>query len=298
MKQKNTKYIVTLGILAMSALLLGPAKPVLAASLTIGDVNSINDKVDELNTIRDDNSISAPEKDVKEFQAQQDILNGVIDLSENEVSSAKDQLNKLPEFNKDSAEQKLQSEYLTNLDTYNAYFESEREKIETAASIDDLKNIASDIKTYRSNGYDDSLQNMVTFTLLYYSSDITTTAKTRLDKITSDIVKLQNAGLVKKSFDASSIDKAAGLISDATKLQEQAKALILEPVQVKDATDITSTDTEAVTKTTDAATTGTDTTIVPPTPRDLIENSINDIKNAYNVFLQISKDVRSALGLK
>jgi len=272
------------------------ACPALAASSTTsigGDVNSIDQKVNQLITIRDDDSLTSAEKAVKEFQAQQDILNGVIDLSNNEIASVKDKLDALPKFDKDSPEDKLRSGYLDELDSYSAYFSIEKDKVTAAANIDDLKAIAADIKTYRAGGYNDEIQNMVTFALLYYDADVIATAQTRLDKVKVDIAKLQSLGLLKKGFTQSSLDKAAGLISDAAKLQSQAKDLILEPPQT--ATDQTTDETT----TSDKTTTNAGTTVTPPpTPRDLVSKSIGEIKSAYNIFLRISKDVRKALGLK
>ena len=283
--------IITAMVLAGSV-----ARPALAASSTTsigGDVNSIDQKVNQLITIRDDDSLTSAEKAVKEFQAQQDILNGVIDLSNNEIASVKDKLDALPKFDKDSPEDKLRSGYLDELDSYSAYFSIEKDKVTAAANIDDLKAIAADIKTYRAGGYNDEIQNMVTFALLYYDADVIATAQTRLDKVKVDIAKLQSLGLLKKGFTQSSLDKAAGLISDAAKLQSQAKDLILEPPQT--ATDQTTDETT----TSDKTTTNAGTTVTPPpTPRDLVSKSIGEIKSAYNIFLRISKDVRKALGLK
>lgn len=279
----------SLGILA--AIIVAPnlLKPAVAAGSTGGDVNSIDQKVDELNTIRDDSSLSASDKAAKEFRAQEDILNGVTGLSDNEIASAKDKLGKLPDFDQDSPEQKLRDNYLTELGTYSAYFDAEKQKIKEATSLDDLKTIASDLKAYRAGGYNDELQNMVTFTLLYYADEITATARTRLDKITSDIAKLQDAGFLKKGFAQNSLSKADGLIKDAVKLHDQAEIMILRPVQEQTTGD----------KANPTMDTGTDKKATPPpTARDLIEKSISDIKSAYNIFLQVGKDARKALGLK
>lgn len=283
MNNKFSKYIVlSVAVLSISSLSLRTAS---AASSIDNDVNSIDSKVNQLITIRDDSSLSSADKTAQEFKAQQDVLNSVIDLSDNEISSLQDKLNNLPKFDADSPEKQLQDTYSSELDGYATYFGDERQQVADASTIDDLKSIATDIKDYRSSGYNDEIQNIITFTLVYYDESVISTAKTRLDKVTSDINKLQSSGLLKKSFSHSSLDKASGLIDEATKLEDQAKALILQPPQ--DNTPATQT-----------GQTTTDKTVTPPpAPRDLINQSINDIKESYNLFIQVSKDIRKALGL-
>ncbi len=291
---KKFSYLI-LPVLA-TLFVVAPLKPALAASSIGSDVNSINNKVDQLTTIRDNDFLSADEKVAQEFQAQQDILNGVIDVSNKEISNIQDKLNKLPDFDKDSAERKLQSGYLGELEGYQTYFDAEKDKVANATSVDGLKTIANDLKAYRAGGYNDEIKNMVTFTLLYYNEDVISTAKTRIDKINADITKLQSSGFLKKGFSQNSINKASGLIADAIKLQNQAKALILQPPTQADNTVKNSTDTITNTTTDNTA---TDKAITPPpAPRDLIEKSIGEVKSAYNIFLQIGKDIRKALGLK
>jgi hypothetical protein len=299
MTNKLTAYISYLGFLIIITVIVaagGTARQTFAAgpATQIGnDISSINQKVAQLIAIRSDNSLTSTEKNAKEFQVQRDILNGVIDLSNNEIASAKDKLNALPKFNEDSPESKLRSGYLDKLASYSAYFNAAENKIIEAADIDNLKAIAADIKNFRSGGYNDEIQNIITFTLIYYDADIIATAQTRLDKLKIDISKLQNLGLLRKDFQQDSLAKAASLINEASELQNQAKEIVLEPPQTA------TNEIIGETATSDKANTDAgSTTVQPPTPRDLINKSISEIKNVYDIFLQISKDIGKTLGLK
>jgi hypothetical protein len=251
-------------------------KPVLATE-PLGDTNPIDKSVEDLLAIRDDDALSDAEKLANELETRRVILNDILNLSTDEVANLKGKLTKLPDFDKGSLEYDLTSGYLNDLDAYGAYFDAEKQKTADAASLDDVRTLAAEIKAYRASEYSTKIQQIFTFTLLYYNEGVIKIAENRLEKVTSDVGKLERLGLIKPSSMHSQLDSAASLISEASKLQDKARSEIL----TGEATDVESDDVA-----------------VPPSPRELLEKSLNEVKDAYGVFLQIGKDIRKTLGLK
>ncbi len=242
------------------------------------NINSIDTKVNQLMDIRGDQSIPNDTKTSEEIAAQQDILNEIIALSNNEISSVKTKLKNLPTFKKDSKEYSLQSNYLAELSSYSEYFAKESVVVSSTATLPQLQTVAANIKTFRDAGYNDEIYNMITFSLLYYDESIISTARNRLSSVLSDLTTLENAQLLS---DSSVLDGKVGqathLIGDASSLHDQVSQAILQP-SLSDST------------TTTASSTLSDNA---PEQRSMLEKSITDIKDAYGFFIEISNNIRS-----
>jgi hypothetical protein len=290
MKDAKLKLIIVSLIALIGANL---PQPVSASEIAIA--TPVEKSVDELLTTKDDTSLTPEEKLAKEIDNRGEILKEALISSLEEVSNIKTKLEKLPDLEKDSKEKELKDKFIEELTNYEIYYKEQGNNLDSliANSEDnetlneDLKKAIIELKNYRENIYNPRFQKMVEFLILFYSADVLQITQTRFDKISNDISKLEKLGLIKTGYSESSMEKAAQLINDAGVLQIKAKALILnQDIPKKETAD----NTEEII--------GDGKEPIPePTPRELIETSLNKIKSAYDIFLQISKDIRKTLGM-
>ncbi|MCL5224428.1 MAG: hypothetical protein M1361_02400, partial [Patescibacteria group bacterium] len=263
MNKKAIKYLTAAVLITAAAT---------SVSAALADTNSINNgitsvqnEVNNLINIRSSQSISDGTKTAQEIAAQKKVLKGVIALSDNEISTAQEKLNNLPTFDENSEAYVLQSNYLAELASYSKYFAAEGLIISNATTSDQLQAVAADIKAFRNSGYNSEIYNMITFTLLYYDADIISTANSRLNSIETDITSLSQL-LANQSALNSELNKASGLISEASDLHDQASALILQNSSSTASTTATSSLTIAISGSAATTTSATST----PDPRSIL----------------------------
>jgi len=255
--------------------------------------DKVTQSEDNLATVKDNTLLSPEEKLQREIAARKDIISQALNLSLKEVENLQASLLKLPEFDAESRQAALEAQFGAELGVYHKYYSEKADNLAAATNLklDDVKAMAKEIIDYRDTVYNPDVKKIVDFLLLYYTSDATATASTRLDKIISDIKKLEKLNLLKQDFFRANLDKAAGLIKESSDLRGKAEMLILA-LPSDDHTDTTSTSSPATS--TDASAPAAKT----PTANDLLTASLSDIKATYEVFLQISKDIKKAVGIK
>ena len=264
-------------------------QPVLAAETTKPDtVNPVETSVNELLTVRDDTSLSEEDKLLKEFELRKKILSEVLTLSIDEVAKLTAKVDALPEFAENSREKELQNEFKAVLETYTAYYTEQFKKLAELTKIDETKSLAQEIKDYRDNIYNPQIQKIVNFVLLFYNDDVLKIANTRLDKISADIKKLEKLGYIKAGIFASELKLAAETLSAARALLEEAKSAVLTTPKPEEETALETRATPTEEKEAQP----------PIEPNKLVEDSLNKVKSTYDIFLQISKDLRKLLGIK
>ncbi len=252
------KVIFAVGIAAplMGALLLG-IEPVLA----VGPSSTI---------VSAETSASlAPEE--KLSKAKED-LTKALDLSLKKVDSLRSRLDEL-NFPELSREEELKNEALSNLDAYTDYYGKAKEDLEKKNSLEEVKNLAKDVKEHRDTIYTPGVEEIVRFVLVFYNEDVLGTANDRLSKIETDVKKLDKLGVIKEANFRGKLDDADKLLQKAATLQGGAKEIILSA---------TSTDLMKERK---------------PSAKEMIENSLNNIKSVYTIFLELNQAVKKALGL-
>lgn len=277
MKLQNFKISIIIFatlIVTQPALAADAAKP--------AETKPVENSVNELLTVRDDTSLSDTEKLTKELELRKKILSEVLSLSLDEVTKLTAKVGSLPEFSKDSREKTLQEEFKTALEGYTAYYTKQSKKLSELLTIDEVKSLAQEIKDYRDNTYNPQVQQIVNFVLIFYNEDILKLATTRLDKITADIKKLEKLGYIKSGAFASELKLAAETLNASRALLEEAKGVVLAPPASE----------EPALETAEVAEEQT-----PVEPNKLIEDSLNKVKSAYDIFLQVSKSLRKILGI-
>lgn len=250
----------------------------------------IEQSQDTLATIKDDTSLSPEERVEKEINARYDIVLNALTLSLTEVDSIRANLAKLPQFSEGSLEKELQAQFFLELDGFSKYYSDKLEQLKKAPkpTLEKIKATAQEIITYRETTYNLAIKKIIDFTLFFYGNEVIATANSRLGKISSDITRLEKLNLLKVDLFKANLDQVALLINGAASLQRQAGELILSvPKNPSDAA------TDSVASGTGIAPTEV---AVTPDANTLIRESLGKIRSAYEIFLQISKDIRTALG--
>ncbi len=199
-------------------------------------------------------------------------LNKALDLSLKKVGSLKGRLNDL-NFPELSDEAGLKKEALQNLDSYADYYNTAKHGLEGKNNLDEVKELAREIKEYRDTTYTPGMERIVRFILVFYNEDVLGVANDRLSKIEADVKKLNKLGVIEVGDFRSKLDEANKLLLTAAKLQGGAKKIIL-----------TATSTR-LTKEEGA------------TAKDMIEESLTGIKTVYDIFLELNQSVKKTLGL-
>lgn len=270
-KTKKYTYIAPalLGIILFS--------PSALATTDGSTIEPVEKSLETLVTIRDDDTLPEAEKAQKELDARKAVLKEALALSLQETKDLIAGLEALS-FIKDSKEAGMQDAFEGALHSYAAYYEQEIAKAEDIASIADVKALAQDIKAYRETIHNPNVQRIVDFLLLSRNENILSVARSRHTKITADIRKLEKKGFIEAGSFDNNLTEARLDLDDAAALYTNARKLVLA-VETAEKTDGVSVEKA-------------------PTAREEIGASFDKIKSAYNIFLDISKNVRATLGIE
>lgn len=247
--------------------------------------------LDDLVTAKDDNSGDDVNLRVETFRR-------VLDLSSAE---AKDFEFKLLTAAKEDALEAWKKEIMDGLTEALVYFNSQKQVVsdenEKDISLEQIKKIAQDFKSWREENYLPLSEQIQNFLLIKQEAKSVQTAQSRLQKITSDLKSIKRAI-------SSSADKINSLLSDSAKsleeaddLNKQASELFIE-LYASTSTMATSTLIEATsTETTSLAASSTEAAAPTPTVsiKNLVRSSLSKIKEAYQGFIDISNLVRKLL---
>ncbi len=217
-----------------------------------------------------DSANLAPEE--KLAKAKED-LTKALDLSLKKVESLKTRLNEL-NFPPESREQELKTQALKELDDYARYYNETKGHLDKATSLDEVKELARQVKEYRDTTYTSGVEKIVKFISVFYNEEILGVANDRRDKIEGDIKKLDKFGVIKEGDFRKKLDETGKLLKEAAELQGDAKQMILS-----------ATSTTATTKNKGSST------------KEMIEQSFNNVKTVYGIFLELNQEVKKALGL-
>lgn len=216
-----------------------------------------------------DSANLAPEEKLN--NAKEDLAKA-LELSLKKVESLRTRLNEL-NFPEKSREQELKTQALGDLDAYADYYKKAKEDLDKATTLDEVKELARQIKEYRESTYTPGVEQIVKFISVFYNEEVLGVANDRQNKIGADIKKLDKLGVIKEADFRKKLDETNKLLKEATELQGEAKKQILNATSTPPAKgNVSST-------------------------KELIETSLTNVKSVYGVFLELNQEVKKALGL-
>lgn len=187
------------------------------------------------------------------------------------------------------------------------------DKIDENVSDEEIKNNAEDFKKWREENFSPLAEEINNFLLIEQQKSSIDTAEKRWEKVKNDVLKL------KKSYSAKKMQPFETLLKQAEESNADAKEIYMEardlfdktylsPFKEKDnaaTTTVTATEKEnaVVASSTKAdiiknsADENASSTppIPPPSIRDLIKDSLTNVKRTYQIFIEMSGLVRKLL---
>jgi hypothetical protein len=284
-----------------------------AETTTQENTRTVEQSISNLLTIRDNDTLSETERATEELKARKQVLRDALELSMQETTDLIASLENIEGLDPEGKKEGMRNAFIGALRSYGTYYTQQMEKIDSLETAAEVKALAQEIKTYRDTIHNPNVQHIVDFVLLFRNESVIGIAQNRLEKIVSDIHKLERKGFIENGIFSESLSEAQALIRESVALHESAKEMMFtsptkeEAPQEEINTDQTTEeniDTPSDTETEeDAATEAADEVaveevIVEPTARDVILQSFDKIREAYAVFLNISKEVRAMLGLE
>ncbi len=302
MYQYTKKILIVTAVMGLAG--LGFASPVLADS---GTSTSAVNQVFQSAKDALDNLLSAKDAgDVSDVTLRVSAFNQVLDLS---TAEAKDFELKLLTVDKNADYNVWVKNSLDGLTNALVFYDSERQTLASSSpTLDDIKSMASDFKTWRDKNYVPLLNQLQDFFLVRQEFSAIGTSEKRLNNIQSDLSTLNFSSKNQKAI-SGMLDAASSDIKGAKDLNNQAYQLFLksdvEPLTATstEATSTEATSTETVATSTSPSTstaTSTDTAESTSTPqivsiKGLVGESLSKIKDAYQNFIDISNLVRKLL---
>lgn len=244
---------------------------------------------DTLLAISDDETLTDEER----FSKAKDGLVLALNLAKEKVAELTASLNER-EFDEESRETDLRASFLVELQGYDVYYSEKLEAAGPLLALLEVQALALEVKTYRDEVYTPKVEDIVQFILVFYSEDVIGIATDRFTKISEDIDTLESLGLIKNGSFDEQMQSVESLLNEARDLTAVAKEFLLRAPAENDivAEAIEEPEVENATTTDDVEEVISEEEIVDP-----IEVSLNNVKTAYEVFLEISKSVKATLGI-
>ncbi len=268
--------------------------------------DSIKERVDNLVVAKDTDN-------PRELTIRIETFTKVIDLSETEAKELKMQLLQL-----ELSDKTLQAWKTVMLDQINgaiAYYDSQQKVMEEGnadITMESIKSTAETFKLWREENYIPTAEEIYNVLIIFQEREAIDVAQVRSQKVSADITKLQKARV--RGIEALPVllVEAKKFITKADELNSAAydlflEALTLPPVEtMQQNTTSTATGTiegknitlKTIQKTTttidESATTSV--AILPssqPSIKDLVRSSLVNIRDAYQVFIEMGNVVRA-----
>lgn len=296
-KQSKILTLLLLAAVISSNLALAETLPVQRA------LDNVKEKIDDLITAKDENDTSLS------FSLRVEAFKKVIELSLSEAKELKIKLLSI-DLPQDELLLLWRDEMIKKLDEAITYYEKTKELKNEPQNINDIKALAQNFKEWRDSQYLPVSNAINDFLLIRQEEKAIEIATKRSQKIAEDLVKLQRSkitAIVKKLPDLyKALSRADISIEEAKKQNDVARELffernvaLFEPKNVSTSTEASSSLLIANNSESDApeaATSSVEENLPPLSIKDLVRSSLDKIKDAYRIFIEMSNLVRKLLG--
>lgn len=235
------------------------------------------ESIEDLINVKDENAESLA------FRIQ--TLKQVIELSISEAKELKIKILTLEDAKRpldklNEEESAWRQDQIEKLNAAIKYYENQQKLLaeQDPITLEWIKEEAQTLKKWRENNFLPLADSIIDFLLIQQEQRAIETTQERLKKITRDLQSLKKKGVrnLKPLFDL--LTKAETLIKKSIELNEQAAVLFWNNQNPE-----TVTSTEPIEL------------IPPPLVRDLVRDSLNKIREAYQIFIEMSSLVRKLL---
>jgi len=293
--------------------------PAYAASNIDEKISETKDTVQKLLEIKDDTTLSIEERDRLEFQLKKSIIASIIDISLTQLKDARAYTQNIS-FPQSKDWENVKSFIFDSLDTYDAYYKEAKNSLQSnELTIEGMRELAKKIEIKKTTDIDAFLRKATSIRTTFGVNEILKRADERLKKVESDVHKIYAQKLTQKDDLNVSFQKAASAVGDARTLNNKAKEIILNLYTTATSSASTTEDRahaesfilsfenevhlfikEHSASSTQASTTSLDAPLsISITDeqkeeylQDIIRQSAEKVRDAYNIFIQMSLDVK------
>lgn len=271
-------YILISATLIVTGLFLPIFKGQAQESSMQSALRGIMGRISSLLSIGGNKELSVMEKQQQELQTRKDTVSKIYDLTLMEQTDLLTRLADLKGLN--SAQEKMRISLKNQLAENENSFNQIRTRLETAKTAEEVKQLATDFKNWRTLVYDPKVRKVAAFTFVFQEKTAIEIARQRLEKISADLAKNKESLGENKSVADGLLEKASSHIRNAEDMHTQAKILIM--VALTNQADIATPKSTAKNVLDEIARNMTDS-------KNFTEQSFRDISEAYKVFLEIGK---------
>lgn len=230
-----------------------------------------------------------------DLEARKKILNKVLETTLSEIDGLK---NKLNSIDLDDNWTKIRDIFLNDLSDFKSYNESFNKKANRdETTLEGIKELAKEMIIWREKTYTPKLKEITNMTFIFDEENLLKISQERLDKISGDIKKLSKQNYINTVKLKSLLPKAEKSLNNSKNYQSEAKDLFF-----KSFSDLI--------ETTEENASGTEKEILPITSEDkkqettvkiqdlirnLLKNSLTEIKNTYDIFFQMNNEIKKYL---
>ena len=298
----KTFLILAIGIGLLPVTNLGRAQtPFLQNAL-----KNVQEGVDELTNVKNENSRES-------FNSRVETFKEVLNLSLSEMENIKLRLLSLDNLTKKGLV--LREEMISWFDKILKFYNSQKQDLKKLendenATINDIKNLAQKFKEWRETDYLPKIDEIYNFILINLEKEAVQMAQNRFQKISRSLNQLKENNVKNLDGVFELLDKTKKIIQEGNELNQKSEDLFwqfLTPSLIEknsstsptSSGEVSSTEINFLNSTSSNVSSSTTMTeeINPPSPsiKDLIKESLNKIKEAYQIFIEISNLVRKLL---
>lgn len=279
------------------------AIPMSAKAATLSpETKTLDQSVADFVTAKDEVGPEEKLSPEEELGYRKKVVDNALSLSLKEVSTLKKRIEdiSLNDKNADRARKEI-SALLNGLEVH---YKEAQKLAEKADDIEKIKELASAERDYRETKHGSIVSRTLDFILVFQTEPLIKNAEVRYEKISSDLKKLERANLISVGKFSKEMEEAKKYIENARSLITKAKAsaIISEKEESKEEatagevkTELLSVENNPVRE--ESAETKKEETS-SPTPRELSEAAITNLKSGYDSFIKISASVKKSLGAR
>lgn len=275
-----------------------------AESSTTTPQESLQESVTNLINTKDQDNLTPEQKEKDEQNLRLEIFGKVLDLSIKEVEDIIEQLKVLKNLNE--PETNLRNQLLEKFNGFLQFYDEQKKNLNQPEEFDltAIKKLAQDFKNWRENIYRPIFETATDFLLINQQEAVLEMTEKRYQKISLDINKLKKTNLEGIDILEKSLDQAANLIKTAKDLWQETEdnfwqILDFTALATASSTPTATSSGETVTLIATSTITPTSTSVTAEDQslsiKNLIGESLNKIKEAYRIFIEMSIFVKKLL---
>jgi hypothetical protein len=250
------------------------------ASIIESAARNLDSSLNQLITAKDEATAEKTLSPEEDLAFRKKVVNDALILSFKEIEDIKGKLDSL-NFEEKSDENKVRGQFFIDLGEFETTYRDLQGRLDKETDVEKIKDIARYAKEYREKAYGPIITEIVDFILAFQTDKLVAGAGIRFGKIETDIKKLERASFIEIGYFNRQMEEAGKLISNAKELVNKAKAMVME-------NDIDQEEEKEEVKEEEEE-------IVPPTPRELCEAALIDLRSGYGIFVDISNSVKKII---